>query len=424
MISKIKKNYHWLIAVIVFIEMLIFGGLINSGSVYIQPVSMGLGVSTTAYAVAGMPYTVFCFLGTFMSGAVFKRFGYKKTATFSLFLLSVSLIISATAKGIIIFAISKALFGMSYGACFTAGAAYIVKSWFYKYQGTVLGAVSMSSGVGGSLMTILLTKIINTYGWRMSYTVTAIIVAALALLYLLIKDRPEQLGLQLYGYEEGQKDQKSRRGISNFAGYPLKDQLKRPMFYLMCVCVFTSCICLFTTSGYLVPHYISQGFTSNQAAMYQSVYMLVLSAVKILLGILYDRVGSKPITIGCMLCAIFAQAIMAYTANSVLNWVAVLLFSAGLCMSSIMVPLMASDIFGHRAIVSINGILVGLCAGAPLVSSPLSSMCYDATGSYTPVYKITCVVLVVILILYMWIFSIAKKDRELCTAKEEVSAIS
>ena len=49
--NGIKKNYHWVIAVLVFLEMVIFGGLINSASVFTLPISEGLGVSTTSYAL-------------------------------------------------------------------------------------------------------------------------------------------------------------------------------------------------------------------------------------------------------------------------------------------------------------------------------------------------------------------------------------
>ncbi|MBE6961661.1 MAG: MFS transporter [Ruminococcaceae bacterium] len=408
---KIKENYHWLIAVLVFLEMLVYGGLINSGGVYIQPVSNGLGVNTTAYALADMPYTVVAFISTCLSGFLFKHFGYKKTATVSLVLLSLALVISATSDNIFEFAFGKFLFGMSYGACFTAGSVQIIKSWFWKHQGLVLGAVSMSSGIGGSLMTMLLTNEIRSRGWRSSYMMTAVIVAVIAALYLLIKDRPEQVGLQLYGYGEAVESKHARQGRTDFSGYPLKEQLRHSMFYLMCGCVLVSCVCIFTTSGFMVPHFISQGFTPDQAAMYQSVYMLMLSAVKLLLGFLYDRFGSKPVMVVCMLCAVVAQGILAYTNDSVLCWIAVILLAAGLCMSSIMVPLIAADLFGYEASLSVNGIFVGLAVAASLFSSPISSMCYDVTGVYTPVYRVTSVVLLGVLAVYLLMFSMAKKEQ-------------
>ena len=139
MLTYIKKHYHWIIAVIVFLEMIVYGGLINSASLFIQPISETLGVPTTAYSVAMMPYTVTCFIGTSLSGYLFSHFGYKKTALASLVLIAGSLVLTANANNLIVFSISKILFGMGYGACFTAGAVYIIKGWFWKHQGLVLG---------------------------------------------------------------------------------------------------------------------------------------------------------------------------------------------------------------------------------------------------------------------------------------------
>ena len=84
MFKSIKRHYHWIVAILVFLEMIVFGGLINSASVFIRPISESLGVKTTAYSVAMMPYTVSCFIGTSLSGFFFGRFGYKKTALVSL----------------------------------------------------------------------------------------------------------------------------------------------------------------------------------------------------------------------------------------------------------------------------------------------------------------------------------------------------
>ena len=153
MLTLLKKHYHWVIAVIVFLEMIIYGGIINSASVFIQPISASLGVTTTAYSVAMMPYTVTCFIGTCLSGYLFAHFGYKKTAMVSLMMVTASLVLTANATNLVVFGISKVMFGVGYAACFTAGSVYIIKGWFWKHQGLVLGAVNMATGLGGRLWT-------------------------------------------------------------------------------------------------------------------------------------------------------------------------------------------------------------------------------------------------------------------------------
>lgn len=413
MMKYLKKHYHWVVAVLVFLEMIVFGGLINSANVFTLPISNGLGVSTTAYALAMIPYTVTCFIGTCLSGFLFTRFGYKKVAIVSLLIVAGSLVVTAYCQNLLVFSISKILFGMGYGACFTAGSVRIVKDWFLKHQGLVLGAVSMATGLGGSLMTVVLSGLIQSSGWRNANLVAAGIVVITAVLYLFLKDRPDQLRLRPFGFGATMNTtKKARQGSHDWPGFPMSEQLRRPSFYLMVFCVLASCVCIYTTSSFVVPHFTSQGFTADEAAMYQSVYMLALAGVKLVCGFMYDRFGSRPVMVVCMLCGAAGQALLGYSNDPTLSMVAMILFSAGLCMTSIMIPLVAAPIFGFKACLSLNGIFLGLSSFSTIISNPIASMCYDTYGVYSPVYRVTSVALVGITGLYLLLYALAKRDRK------------
>lgn len=410
--NLIKKNYHWVIATLVFVEMVIFGGLINAGSVFTLPVSEGLGVSTTSYAVALMPYTLMCFLGTSFSGYLFAHLGYKKTAIASLVLVAIAHVIIANANSLGVLCFGKILFGMGYGACFTAGSVRIIKDWFFKHQGAVLGAVNMSTGIGGSLMTLLLSKVIQNSGWRTANLVVAILMVAVAALYLLIKDRPDHMGLRPYGFGERVKDRKKVSGNNaHWPGFPLKEQLKRPSFYIMCICVLASCTCIYMASSFMIPHFTSAGFSSDDAAFYQSIYMLTLAVVKLVAGFLYDRFGAKPLMVVCMSCAIVGQWMLGSTCDPTWSMVATLIFSVGLCMTSLMVPLLATPLFGYQACLSINGIFLGMSSLASIFANPLSSMVYDSTGTYGLGFRIAALVNIGVFALYLLLFALSKKER-------------
>ena len=413
MLTYIKKHYHWVVAVIVFLEMIVFGGLINSASVFIQPISGELGVSTTAYSVAMMPYTITCFIGTCFSGFLFARFGYKKTALVSLILIAASLVVTANATNLVVFCISKIMFGMGYAACLTAGAVYVVKDWFWKHQGLVLGAVNMATGLGGSLMTVILSSTIEANGWRVANYVAAAIVAGVALLYLLVRDKPECMKLKPFGAGSSlQNKKKVRTEDHSFPGYPFAEQFKRPMFYLMCLAVLASCVCMYMVSSFVVPHFRSIGFTSSQAAAYQSIYMLVLAGAKLVVGFLYDRFGAKPVMVGCMTCGIVGQGLLGLTDDPVLSLAGILIFAIGLCMTSFTIPLIAAPLFGYKACLSVNGIFLGLSSLSSIFSNLLASGCYDRLGVYMPAYRIASIVNIGVLGLYLVMFAMSKKDRK------------
>lgn len=420
MLKKIRQNYHWVIALLAFLEMIVFGGLLNSASVYIIPISEALEVTRGAYALATMPYSITCTVSTMVSGYLFQKFGYKKSAIASLILITVSLVITATCRTLWGFCFSKILMGMGYGVCFTAGAVRIVKDWFFKHQGLVVGLVSMSSGLGGSLLTIILTELIADYGWRMANMITAVVMAVITLSYLLLRDRPDEMGLRPFGFGQLPKNKKkARQEDHSWAGFSFQELLRHPLFYVMCAATLTTCVMLYLTSGVVIPHFQDQGFSPADAAMYQSVYMLAVAVGKLLCGALCDKIGPKPITIACMVCAAAGQWILGVTADPALSYVGILLFAIGLCMSSIMIPLLAAPLFGYQACLSVNGIFLAMASLATIFSSPISNLFYDKIGSYSPVFRVAAIVNGGLIAVYFLMFAMAKRERTLFEARQK-----
>lgn len=410
----IRQNYHWVIALLAFLEMIVFGGLLNSASVYIIPISETLGVTRGSYSLATIPYSITCTVGTMFSGYLFQKFGYKRSAIVSLILVAISLVLTATCKTLAGFCFSKILMGMGYGVCFTAGAVRIVKDWFFKHQGLVVGIVSMSSGLGGSLLTIILAALIEDYSWRTANMVSAAVVALIAVSYLLLKDRPEEMGLKPFGYGSApEKKKKVRQEDHSWPGFSFQELLRHPLFYVMSASTLITCVLLYLTSGVVIPHFQDQGFSQAEAAMYQSVYMLALAVAKLLCGALCDRIGPKPVSIICMICAVLGQGILGVTADPVLSYVGIILFAVGLCMSSIMIPMLAAPLFGYQACLSVNGIFLAMASLASIFSSPISNLFYDRLGSYCPVFRVAAIINAVMVAVYFLMFAMAKREQAL-----------
>ncbi len=413
MLKKLKQHYHWVIAFLAFLEMIIYGGWLNSASVFIIPISEGLGVSRGSFSMATIPYTLVCFTGTMLSGWLFRKFGYKRCVMVSLLVVIGSFVVTASANSLAMYTFSKILFGLGYGCSFTAGAVFLIKNWFFKHQGLVVGAVSMASGLGGSLMTMVLTELIETTGWRVANLVAAGITAVIWVLYLLIKDRPEEMGLRPFGFGEIPGKKKAvRPGTHDWPGYSSKELLRHPSFYLMCLCTLVSCVCIYITSGVLVPHFRAQGFDPQAAAAMQSFLMLTLAAAKLIFGGLSDKLGAKTMTVLSMACAVAGQFLLCATDNLALCYVAVVLFSIGMCMTALMAPLLSAPLFGYRGCLSANSILLALCSLASLFSGPISNTCFDLTGSYVPAFRIAAVVNTVVLALYLVLFILASWERK------------
>jgi len=411
----IKQNYHWIVAFLVFLEAIIIGGLINCYSIFTIPMCEELNASRGDFSVAGMPYIVVSFFSTMCTGFLFQRFGYKKSAIASLILIAASTAIIACADSLIMYALGKILMGMGYGVCLTAGSVRIIRDWFHKHQGLVSGAVTMATGLGGSLLTVVLTALIERYDWRVAHWCVAVLVVLIALSYLLLKDRPEKMGLKPYGFGVVEAKKKAPTE-KDWPGLPMKVLLRRPSFYLMNICVLISCACILATSTVVVPYYQDIGYSPEDAAMFQSVLMLTLAGAKFIGGGLCDRIGSKAVGILCMACGVAGQLIMALVSAPVASYAGVVIFSVGLCMTSIMVPMMGTALFGYQTSLSTNGIFLAMASVASLISSPITNICYDYLGSYRPVFIVAALVNVGVTALFFLLFALTKQDRKLHAA--------
>lgn len=414
MLQKIKQHYHWLVAALVFLEMVIYGGLINSFSIFIIPMCESLGVSRGSFSVAITPYTIMCFLSNMVSGYILKHFGYKRSTIASLLLAAGGYVMMAYSNSLVMLALGRTVFAVGYSACFTAGAVRIARSWFWKHQGLMIGLITMASGIGGSLMTVMLTGIMERAGWRVACMAAAGLMAVVAVGYLLLRDRPEEMRLKPFGQGEKLKTKERKRSEDgrDWEGFSFREQMRSPTFYLMSLCVFAASACVYMISNVAVPHFRSLGFTGAEAASYQSVFMLTLALIKLVCGGLCDKVGAKPVAVGCMICSAVGQGLLGMTSNPVLCYVGMILLAAGMCMTSTMISLLAVPLFGYQASMVLNGIFLAMPGMAAMCANLISNYSFDALGSYMPTFRVSAIVNAGVLALMFLLFALAKKDKK------------
>lgn len=410
--ASIKQHFHWIIAVVVFLEIVVFGGIINSFSVYLIPITESLGVTRGEYALADIPYSLVSFFSTLIFGSLISRFGQRKTTFCSLMLCAGALIIRSIAQNLMVYSVSVILFGIGYGACYTAMAVRTIKLWFHKHQGLVLGVVSMASGFGGSLMNTLLTKIIVVYDWRAAMVVSAGILVTTAAIFLVVRERPEQMGLEAYGINEIHHGNNKKRVEDNWPGFPVKVLYRRPLFYLMCLTTLLSCVCVSLTFSVVTPYFQDLGYSPEAAASFNSVMMLTLAFAKLGLGWLSDRIGGKPVAVICMAFAAVGQWMLATVTDSVAGYVAVSLFSVGVAVSTIVIPLVALPLFGYHGSTEANCIFISMASLAGMISTPLSNLIYDRVGTYSYTFQGAAIMDLVIIGLYLLMFAMAKGEKK------------
>ena len=318
-------------------------------------------------------------------------------------------------------AIASAIMGISEGLCSTTSASRIVNTWFHSRQGMILGLVTASTGLGGSFFSVVLSKVIATSSWRYSYYLSAILVVVVAaLIYLVARNRPEDMGLLPYGVGKGSKKTSKRSSGNHWAGYDAKDVMRKPTFVLTCIIIFLSCCCTYAAFSVVVPHFQDCGMSAADAASVQSIMLLSLAAAKFICGSLSDLLGAKFINMLCMICGTIGLVLLTRVDGFSSALISSIFFSVGTVMTTITVPLLSTSLFGYKPQNTIIGIFMALIPASSVITCPIVNMLYDRIGSYSPIFLGTAGIGAVVVVLMIPLFIMASRDRK----QFEASAIS
>jgi len=411
--SVIKGHYHWIIAMIVLLEMFSYVGILNNiNGLYVIPVSEALGITRGDYALAFSAKALAGALSVVLSGPFLRRHGYRKMASCFLAVATAAFVILCTCRNLGMLYLGAIMIGICEGTCLTAGATFIIGSWFHRYRGSILGCVTAATGIGGSAMCILLTHIIDSTGWRASYATCAIITAVMGLLIAtFIRDYPETMGLKPFGEGELPDSNKKKRREDHWHGFTMQQLVHMPNFYLTLLEVFLSCLCLYIAFYVIVPYLQSIGFSVEEAASMQSIMLLGMAGFKLFSGVLSDLIGAKSVTGLCLAATTVSFYLLISADTSASAVLAVLVFALALPLTTVTIPLLTASLFGYCAHSTSNGFFLAMPAVAGMIASPLTNMVFDKTGTYLPVFKAAMLLSVAVFALHILISILAKRDR-------------
>jgi len=410
--ARIKANYHWVIAALAVLAMLICGGVGNSlNGITLIPITQSLGVSRGEFSTAMVAKNIAGVGLNLLSGILFVKFGYRKLVPVALIVSGLGFLLGSTGQTLMVMCVAGVIEGAS-ALCTNAGNPRIMGAWFHKHYGLLMGIVTAMTGLGGSIFSILFAKIVASYSWRAAYMTVAILYIILGLLIaLLVRDRPQQMGLKPYG--EGHMPKNTKRDSDDhWEGFSMAELKKKPMFYLMVLGTLLSCICGYMALSVVSPHVQDCGMSAELAAGVQSVVMIGLAASKLIFGALSDKVGAKVMTIVSLISLVVSMLLLANISNATSAYVAALVYAMALPLCGIVPPLLVPSLFGYRSGAKAMGVMFAMLSTASMIASPLTNSLRDMLGSYRPVFRGTAVVAVGVTVLYILLYTLAARERK------------
>jgi MFS family permease len=273
-----------------------------------------------------------------------------------------------------------------------SGQSLFLPNWFIRRRGLAMGLAFAGVGLGSMTLLPWVQLMIEQTGWRTACTAMGILVlAVLAPINLLLRKRPEDIGLEPDG--DAAPSASSAKPVSNivdpvWAGidWTLGRALRTARFWWISLGYFGGLYVWYAVQVHQTKYLLDIGFSPNAAVWALGAVSLLGIPGQIWLGHLSDRVGREWIwTAGCSGFAICFTALIALKSFPILLLVYVMVFAQGALgygLTSIMGAVVL-EIFQGKHYGSIFGtvMLAALAGGAagPWVTGIL----HDLTGSYT-----------------------------------------
>lgn len=325
-----------------------------------------------------------------LSGLMLDRIGARKTIMIGSIIGAVGIILLSTIRTVnevliyygVIIALAVAL-------QFQIPTQTTARMWFVKKAGTMAGLIIAAFGVISAAGFPLLTSLAAAYGWRVValWTGLAIEIAVFLLALLVIRDKPENLGL----YPDGEifpstalpADRVSPCPQRAFKDYTLTEAMRTPQFWIIPFTFGFPSMVISAFLGHLTSIGVGIGATAAVAGTFMTAWALPSIIGRIGGGLLADRIGKRQVFIITQLAMVF---LMLYGWAAVYNIFSLYIFSAlaGLLMivPAVVITPLLGDLFGRSNLGTIGGVelmFIGAIVGfGPMLWGYVAT----STGSY------------------------------------------
>ena len=399
--------FGWYVLGATFFIDLVVTGTRNSFGIFVLPMSEEFGWSRfTISLVAALGAIVGGVTQPFI-GNIFDRVAGRTVILLGLVIVGLSIIaLSLTFNILFLMFMFGIVFSTAAGGARVSRGA-LLSRWFVRKRAMVISIGAAGSSMGGLLLVPLGMYLLQATNWRVSWAALGLVILLLAvpLAWLFIRDDPSKLGLHPYGEPEPSS---SEKGDGSTVESPVEAPVKMsgPLEVARWVEAFRSWpiwqvsgsyfVCGFTTlilSVHFVPYAMERNVSPEIAATIFAL-MMGLNIVGVLgAGMLADRFGRKNVLAavyfmrGCgylvMLLVPSAMGLWLFAGVVGFSWVATNPLSSTL----------TADVYGLKALGTITGITFLFHQIGGLAGVLLGGFLFDLTGSYTLPFAIAAAML-------------------------------
>lgn len=201
-----EPRFHraWVIAVVAGAAIVTAGAFTTVPGLLVTPLHENYAWDRGQIALAASVNMILFGLTAPFAAALMDRVGIRRVVVGALLLVSAgALLTSFMSQPWQLVAYWGVLIGLGSGCLTMTFAASITADWFDKRRGLVTGALSSSSHLGQLIFLPLLAWSVDRFDWRPPVVTLAFVALAVAaLVFLLLRDHPADVGAKPYGATE------------------------------------------------------------------------------------------------------------------------------------------------------------------------------------------------------------------------------
>jgi MFS family permease len=372
-----KLHYGWMIVAVGALMTCVGMGAVFSLPVFLEPMAEATGWTRAGVSSAMTLDFLTMGIAGFGWGALSDRFGPRIVVLTGAVLLGLGLMLASRATSLIEFQlVYGVLVGLAAGSFFTPMMA-AVTSWLDDHRSLAVSLVSAGMGVAPMTVSPFARWLISAYDWRTAQLTIGIAALLILVPAALLVRRPPAAKAAGAG---------SGAAATDDPGMTVARALGSPQFIVLALTFFACCA---THSGpifHTVSYAIGCGLPAMAAVTIYSVEGLAGLGGRVLLGMLADRLGAKPVLVaGLMVQALAAGSYLFDTRLEEFYSVAVVF---GLAYGGVM-PLyavLAREYFGPRIMGTVFGAAAMVSSLGMALGPAVGGWIFDTFNSYAWLY--------------------------------------
>ncbi len=262
----------------------------------------------------------------------------------------------------------------------------VANQWFERRKPFALASVNTSVTAGAAALLPALSFIASRVGWRTGAFISGAVVGALALpAALVIRSRPEDMGLQPYGANEVNPGATARTASIDPGAHRREYSVSQALATLSFCALSVGAVLRTVPSDVLVinqiPMLIWKGVPAERTAFYLSLTYFATIPARFGMGLAATWVTPRWMLSGGMAVVALCTVAAIFVRGEPVAWLLIIASATGQGVSSI-AWITVGEYFGRRSFGTLVGVMTVFYGVSGLIVPAVAGTIFDRTGSF------------------------------------------